>query len=67
MKKYKRVIIIIFTFLLFVFSLYYLITGPTIKKYTFKTEVLSEVSKVSSENLKNYVKYLSENDRTFLQ
>jgi cell division protein FtsL len=64
MKKYKRVFIIIFIFLVFVFSLYYLVTGPTMKKYSFQKEILKEVSRVSSENLKNYVKYLSEMDRS---
>jgi cell division protein FtsL len=67
MRTHKRVFIIIFIFLIFVFSLYYLITGPTMKKYSFQTEILNEVSKVSSENLEKYVKYLSENDRTSLK
>jgi Zn-dependent M28 family amino/carboxypeptidase len=64
MKKYKRVLIIIFTFLIFVFGLFYIITWPTMRKYSFDEKMLNEVSNVSSENLKNYVKSLSEMDRS---
>jgi hypothetical protein len=34
------------------------------RKYSFDEKMLNEVSNVSSENLKNYVKSLSEMDRS---